>query len=878
MAYQNLSSPSAAVINEQDSIRTIQKNVVAENTVLPIVYGEAQVGGKIFAIQFNNDDLVFTIGYALAAGEIDSVVEVFMDNEPPPAEVTINYYTGTQDQTADPLLSAEITGYNDDLPGVAYIVIQFGIANFSTWPQVLATVRGRKVYNPSNGLTEFSSNPVLHLADFISNSDFGIGKNVDWDSVEVAADYADDTTLGEVRRESFCVINKVNKVDKWSEILRSYSSCFVVYDGDTAYFIADKVTASTKTFTASDIVQGSLKITKKDSSNLPNSVQVKYTDDSSNQWKERKSDFAEYPGVGTSEPRRLSIISMPGIRRHSQAYREAVERLNKLALSDLEVTFDVFDEGLEVQLGDVITVSHPFGLTSKQFRVISTPASKNRGRWTIKAQEYDAAAYSDEIITQSSTPDTDLPTDQTPAPPTDIVLTEDSYQTANGLYASRIKISWTPSASSFVTGYEVRVLEAGNIVWATTVDSTSVSTSPLKELTPYIVEVRSRTALYISDPLTTSSISLIGKSAIPLPPTNLSGFEAGGEVRLHWNKSTDLDAERYEIRYSDKNGNWDNAIIVDETDALRATLKNIPPSAGQTDSVWRFYVKTIDSIKQKSDFAAFLDIAVTSDDNAFIAGEIPLIEDITNQSQASRHFENRNPDVEVWYSDSGETWSDLFGSSAMSTFTNPLVQYQTLSGTAYLYTEELDLLQNRSGTFISWPPVSTYYGGDGTWTIGIKENGSPDYDYISGLLAVGGTARYARLRLDSLYNFKVELPFGFIRADVVTRTEEGVSTSSASGPTTVTLNNVFSAVRSLNITPSGSQPRTAVYDNIVLGNPTTFDVYIFDTSNDQQLAVEFSYAFKGLAFGDPSGNFVLQTGYWNDEGIWIDGAPWDDGS
>jgi predicted phage tail protein len=268
---------------------------------------------------------------------------------------------------------------------------------------------------------------------------------------------------------------------------------------------------------------------------------------------------------------------MPGIKRHSQAYREAVERLNKLTLSDLAISFETFSEGLEVMFGDIITVTTVLGLTNKEFRVIAVPEMVANGRWLIKAEEYDAAAYSDQIITKASTPDTTIPVNAPPLPVTNIQANEVTYQLQNGKYASRIVLSWDASPSLFVLGYTVKVYEGMDIVWSTTVDSLAVSTSPLKELVNYNIEIRPYTSLFVGTAANTN-YSIIGKTAIPDAPASLSGFEAGGEVRLNWPASTDIDAERYEVRYGDTAGSWETATVIDIVDGLRLVTKDVPPS------------------------------------------------------------------------------------------------------------------------------------------------------------------------------------------------------------------------------------------------------------------------------------------------------------
>lgn len=826
----------ASTLNRQSPVYEMRKNVTADNRAIPIVYGEAQVGGLIFALNYDSTGDIFTIGYLLAQGEIESIESVYMDGETPPSGVTINSYTGAAGQTADPLLSAAISGYTDTLDGLAYVVIQFAAGVFDTWPEIVATIRGRKVYDPRTTLTAYSDNPALHLGDFLASSEYGLGFTVDDTALTAAANACDDATFGEVRRKSFVVIDRPQESAGWAETLRAYASCFVIYRGRTAYLVPDRPAASSATFTASDIVDGTMQIRRRSAENVPTVVQVLYTDaGNAGLWRERRADEAALPGVGSTVPRRVSQVRLPGITRHSQAYREAVERLNKLTLADLSIEFETFDEGLALEAGDVITVSHPYGLTSKQFRLSENPQLTTPGRWRITALEYDAAAYSDEVVPQPSTPDTTLPANSPPEPPVGLTLTEDSYQLQNGNYASRIRISWSASPSPFVTGYVVRVLEAGAVVWATTVDATTVATSPLQELVSYTVEVQAQTALYIGAAVS-DSISLIGKTAIPDAPASLSGFEAGGEVRLNWPASTDIDAERYEVRYGLTAGDWDSAQVIDIVDGLRLTTREVPAGT------WRFYVKTIDSINQYSTGAATLDVVVTLDNDAFLAGQLDPVNTHSGLTNIHQTVEVRGGSP-VYYSDGGDSWMLMF-SNAMNTYTDPLASYQSPVAAEWLG-EELDLVQDQTGTFQATLPTTEVYTGTPFEGFQLKPDGGSYADQVG--LSAKTSARYARLKVSGTSLFKVTMPSGSIRADILAQEETGSGTSAASGATTITLSRQYAAARSLVITPEATSARSAVFDNIVLDNSgfTTFDVYIFNSAGSQ-VATAFRYSFKGV--------------------------------
>ena len=831
----------AAVLNEQQPLAEITKNITADNVPIPLVYGQAQLGGKPFAVDYSNDQ--WTVGYLLCLGEIEAVDSVLINGEAPDAAVTINSYTGTTSQLADPLLAAAITDYDDTLVitspdgdmGVAYVVLQYPGSLFDSWPYIVVNVRGKKVWNPKTSTTIYSDNPALHLGDLIRSPIYGQNLTVDDTALEAAQDANDDTSAGEVRRESYTVIYNARRTHEWVDTLRAYAGCWVVNRANTVYLVPDRPGSSIKTITASDMVQGSFSIKKKDSSNMPTVIRVYYTDTELPEWRERLCTAVEAPGVaaGTTQ-RRESRVRMGGIRRHSQAYREAIERYNKLLLSDLSVEFDMFDEGLELEMGDIITVSHPYGLTNKLMRITEDPRQRDPGRWQIRASEYDPAAYSDTIAQAPTYQDGNLPSGGVPVPVTGLSVTESTYQLQNGQFASRLDVSWDANTTTFVSGYDVTVKDGNTILWTGRTSATSIGTSPLKELVLYTVEVRAFTPLYVGEE-TATTYTIIGKTAIPDAPASLSGFEVGGEVRLSWPASTDVDAVRYEVRYGNTFDAWEQSNTLNIVDGLRLVTKDVPPGT------WKFFVKTIDSIFQYSTGAATTEFLVTLDDGAFTAGQINPIDDVSALTFMHAANENRADNATTYYSDGNDSWASLFGGGNMTGITAPLASYQTPQGTSILDTEILDLAEDKTGTFQVQLPF-TDFSGSATAQMGLRPDGG---NYAFGNLSQQDTARYAKGRISSTGIFGVVLPDGTIRSDIIAREENGSGVSLASGATTITLENSYAAVRSISILPEGNTSLTAVYDNIVLGATTTFDVYIFNAAGTQ-VAVNFLYSWKGV--------------------------------
>lgn len=310
-------------------------------------------------------------------------------------------------------------------------------------------------------------------------------------------------------------------------------------------------------FTADDILKNSLRVRKKGSREFPTVVQVEYTDGTTDDFRPRIVSVSA-PGVAAGTlSRRISRVRLPGIHRHAQARREAVERLNWF-LSDLEVTFTAFDEGAEVQHGSVIAVTHPIGLTAKQLRV--RQITGRGGRWTLDAVEYDPGAYSDEVIDAPAYPDTQLPSPLDPATVSNVVAREKLFTLKNGTTASRLQITWAqPTDYPFTSRYLVEG-------WADTGDGperifqvlvpkgVSEALSPqvdqLVQTDPVEMEVR----VYVQTPVTsgdpaTSVVTILGKLLPPGDVPSVTATRTGsGTVALAWEAAVDIDVWRYELR------------------------------------------------------------------------------------------------------------------------------------------------------------------------------------------------------------------------------------------------------------------------------------------------------------------------------------------
>lgn len=391
----------ADTLNGQDSLATVISSNLAGGKPIPIIYGLAQVGGQVFAARLTGG--YWYIGVYFCLGEVEDIEEIYLNGAPPVGGISYNVYYGTTSQGVDPLLAEGIPGYSDTLVishpagniGIAYATFKYQDTDYSGFPSIVGQILGKHVYNPATTSTGFSQTPALALRDFITSAQYGLGDSVDDTSLQALQSTNTETVVAAPRRILGLVVSGSKPATEWVDILASYAGGWAYRRGDKWFFAADRPGSSAATFTKSEIVKDSLKVTVADLSRVPTRVRVIYTDTQADIFIERDDPVAELAGVDTgATPLRESVVRMPGINEYAQAVREAEERLNKLQQA-VTVSFVAFDQNLGLEVGDIFDLTHPYGFTGKLFRATRPPVRVSPGRIRIEGVSYSTGDYSD---------------------------------------------------------------------------------------------------------------------------------------------------------------------------------------------------------------------------------------------------------------------------------------------------------------------------------------------------------------------------------------------------------------------------------------------------------------------------------------------------
>ncbi len=569
-----------------------QATVGGNNALVPIVFGQQRVGGRIAAIAI--DDHMY-VAVVWCMGEVDSVVSVTINDEELPSGVTATHYTGTAGQTTDATLAAKIAGFADAMVGICYSVFNIRPGKTSGFPRFAAVIKGLKVPLTSGGAATWTDNGAYLVAAMIENATWGMGESVDWATVATVAAANDALVGGERKRVLNLVLDSSQPAATWLQSVADYAGCWIVPEGAGYRLVADATASSVKSFTTANIMEGSLRLETRSIVNRPTMIEVSYTDTSYKPYRESR-----YTSTPTT-PRLLSRIARPGITRHSEAKRYATERLNESTVNDKAITFRSFDDCLALQIGDVIDVTHPIGLSSATYRVLRrTPVEY--GRWEIEATRYDAGKYDSSVVSGPTTPDTALPgpADLPPAPGSR-VATSQQYQDEAGFWQTRVVLTWAaPTAYAWVDKYKITLAAYNGATWDLVSEAlveqyaTEWTSPPLKQGQLHTASVYALSTLGVMGLIGTfGSFYPTGRSGTA--PSNVASLTADvttpGTAILTWPAVTSADIRGYEIRAGGTG--WADATPITYVAAPATRTEVTGLAAGSTT----FRIKALDAVR-----------------------------------------------------------------------------------------------------------------------------------------------------------------------------------------------------------------------------------------------------------------------------------------
>ena len=694
----------------------------------------------------------------------------------------------------------------------------------------------------------FSENPVSVYSSLIDIDDpDGIEKAANWNNHILYGDTAPRRSFG-------MTFNKPQKLASIAKYVLAHTGCFVTYNKISMY----RKKENSYIFHDGNIFAFTFR--KKRSRDAPNYSIVEFNN-VDNDFKSEEA-VASMPELNTSSVsviKKTSRVNLLGYHTHSMAKREALQRLN-LHLSDLTATLTTSDNGVRVDIGDVVTVTYKDIFTRKKF-FVNKISSNEAGMWVFELSEYQDNLFSSAVETSPLRRDIELPRIKKPPPVSGIRAQEFVYKRANGKYAHKVTISWTASPESNVIDYLVR-LRMGAEVYQQATKETTIDFYRLDAGT-YILELSARNDFYSSDP-TGGTVDVHKEAIYPPIVTGFAGFEAGYKVFLSWDEAADLDVVGYDIRYIRSSRavreslanvsieDWYRSTAIGTYTELKATIDGGIMGPG----TWYFLIRAKDSGDRMSNLPAVTEpIEVTLDDvntgdileksGNFIYDAAKLLDQSKHVLQAPKARFSNEKDI---YVKNSTPWSTVFaGKTTFNGEVQAMPYYQSeLTENFIIETVAQDLGTEQNSAYRVNFGVTHYKGAQPTKQIGLSTSATGPFIFTTENPTKSTNARYIKARLSGtgIIKFKLNPPTEWLVYKART-TESGESRTNGLGPKRITLENNYRRIKNINVTIAGASPYSAVVDNMTAGTPTYFDVFVFDVNNNQA-AAPFYWTFEGV--------------------------------
>lgn len=565
-AFSSGGSQSAPSQVGAQQARGMLINAASNVDPLQVIYGSRRVGGtRVLCEVSGASNEYLNLVIALCEGEISAINTVYIDDVASTDArfsglVTIEKYTGSDTQAASAMLTAEIPGKWTSAhqgKGVAALVLRLKYDQnaFHGLPVITCDIDGRLLYDPRDGLMKFSSNPVLCIRDYLTNTRYGRGISaslLDDASFITAANYCDTqvsipggAATGVLTHKLYECTGVVNVDDTvYANIQRMLTSCrgMLVFGGGKYRLLIDKAETPAFTFNE-DNITGAWQFAPANKRDKFNRMTASFF----NPDRSWQPDLAiQKSTVMLAQDNGLVLEKKLDLPFTADLYRaqHIIQQELKQSRFGLTVRFTALQDGLRCEAGDVVYVTHETpGWSSKPFRVISIDI-KDSDEVDVVLREYDASVYTlDALNAKSAAPSTNLPNPFSVEMPGSPVVTESLYDTRGSAgVKSKASVTCMASPDIFVTQYQLEYKLQTASAW-TVLPAQATNRWDIFDIAPgrYDFRVKAINALGKSSGYNTSIAEIYGMLA---PPSNITGLRmdnVSSLAILYWDQSPDLD-------------------------------------------------------------------------------------------------------------------------------------------------------------------------------------------------------------------------------------------------------------------------------------------------------------------------------------------------
>lgn len=518
--------------------------------------------------------------------------------------IRINKHLGATDQTADSDLVNEIGAWTNQhrLRGISYLYVRlkFNADKFPNGvPEITATVKGKKVYDPRTSTTAWSDNPALCLRDYLSES-YGLAEadaNLDDTLISTAANVCDQTGTNAGTTRYTCngaFTTSSSPYDVLSDMLTSMGGLLWYAQGKwrmkPAYWVAPTVT-----FTEDDLRSSIAVKTRHSRRDNFNTVRGTFRGEETD-WQ-----VTDYPEVTNSAF--LSADngqeSVADIELSFTDNSIEARRIARIALErnrqQLTVVASFGLKAFQVQVGDVVNLTvDRFGWAQKKFEVSS---------WTfgltddqdlqvqMSLREISESVFDevdDGVVYERDNTDLLSPFEVPEVGISAVAKTKVLREKLTNFIA----ITVTSGRPEGIDSVEVQIKESSDATYRS-VGTGDLGVFQAVDLDDGNYDIRARA-------INTFGVKgdwfyLLGVDASGLldPPADISGLTAevnGPTIHLEWEPVADLDLSYYRIRHSieETGGTWANANTAVDKVPRPASAVSIPTKPGT------YHVKAVD--------------------------------------------------------------------------------------------------------------------------------------------------------------------------------------------------------------------------------------------------------------------------------------------
>lgn len=434
---------------------TVTRN--GSNVPIPVVYGHRKLGGaNIFTETNGVENANLYVVYALCEGEIQGLHKIFVNDIELPRtgqdypigteqtvtegryanRISFQFFNGTETQSQSSLAnqSASWGSKRRRLPGVAYVVMRFYWAPVETQddvdanpfgggiPQVNFEVFGKKVYDVTthgsgenlsgsyaNRTKTYSTNPSNCFLDYLENPRYGAGQATDTINAETFKIAANkfNQTVSYSNNQSGRAMTMHAVVDTSQQVINNskllLTGCRSIFpwvngryklkveDGGHPTDISSATVNVAYDVDANEII-GGVKLVGERKSSKYNRVIVNYIDPDkafSNQQVtfERAGDLARDNNEILVNEFTFHTLTNAAVAR------DIAQMIYDKSRTQSQISFVATQELLDVEVGDIITVTDDIvGLSGDTYRVVGMKL-KNDLTLDIEAVEHDATLY-----------------------------------------------------------------------------------------------------------------------------------------------------------------------------------------------------------------------------------------------------------------------------------------------------------------------------------------------------------------------------------------------------------------------------------------------------------------------------------------------------